>query len=75
MTQKNGRYVRVLINYSKSQAGSSDKKSGWGASIREIEIYGIGNENCNEPVSYATPWWASTPMDGSNAVDGNYDTY
>lgn len=90
LTQKNGRYVRVLINYSKSQAGSSDKKSGWGASIREIEIYGIGDENCNEPVSdaknialgkkaeatsYATPWWASTPMDGSNAVDGNYDTY
>ncbi len=90
LTQKDGRYVRVLINYSKSQAGSSDKKSGWGASIREIEIYGIGNENCNEPVSdaknialgkktvatsYATPWWASTPMDGSNAVDGNYDTY
>lgn len=90
LTQKNGRYVRVLINYSKSQAGSTDKKSGWGASIREIEIYGIGDENCNEPVSdaknialgkkavatsYATPWWASTPMDGSNAVDGNYDTY
>lgn len=90
LTQKNGRYVRVLINYSKSQAGSSDKTTGWGASIREIEIYGIGDEKCNEPVSdaknialgkkteatsYATPWWASSPMDGSNAVDGNYDTY
>lgn len=90
LTQEKGRYVRILINYSKSQSGSSDKKTGWGASIREVEIYGIGDEDCNEPVSdaenialgkkteatsYATPWWASAPMDGSNAVDGNYDTY
>lgn len=90
LIQENGRYVRVLINYSKSQSGSSDKKSGWGASIREIEIYGIGDENCIEPVSdasnialgknveatsYSKPWWASSPLSGANAVDGNYDTY
>ena len=90
LTKKNGRYVRVLINYSKSQAGSADKKSGWGASIREIEIYGIGDDKCIDPVSdaeniakgkkvevtsYSKPWWASEPLDGSNAVDENYDTY
>lgn len=90
LTAANGRYVRVLINYSKSQSGSADKKSGWGASIREIQIYGIGDENCIEPVSdakniakgkkvtttsHSTPWWASTPLEGSNAVDENYDSY
>lgn len=90
LTEKNGRYVRVLINYSKSQSESADKKSGWGAAIREIEVYGIGDNKCNEPksdasnialgkkveaTSYSKPWWASTPLAGSNAVDGNYDTY
>ncbi|MFQ9516084.1 MAG: discoidin domain-containing protein [Eubacterium sp.] len=90
LTAKNGRYVRVLINYSKSQSGSSDKTSGWGASIREIEIYGIGDDNCVQPVSdaknialgknvevtsYSDPWWASEPLNGSNAVDGDYETY
>lgn len=73
LTAKNGRYVRVLINYSKSQSGSADKVSGWGASIREIQIYGIGDNNCVQPVSdaknialgkkvevtsYSQPWWA-----------------
>lgn len=90
LTQKNGRYVRVLINYSKSQSGSDDKKSGWGAAIRELEVYGIGDDACNQPVSdapnialnknvevtsYSQPWWSQTPLDGKNAVDGNYDTY
>ncbi len=90
LTAANGRYVRVLINYSKSQAYSDDKKSGWGASIREIEVYGIGDENCIDPISekenialgknvtvtsYSQPWWASTPLQGSNAVDGDYDSY
>ncbi|CDB14091.1 f5/8 type C domain protein [Eubacterium sp. CAG:192] len=90
LTQSTGRYVRVLINYSKSQSYSDDKKSGWGASIREIEVYGIGDENCVQPVSdaanialnkevkvtsYAQPWWASKALDGSNAVDGDYESY
>lgn len=90
LTEKNGRYVRVLINYSKSQSESADKKSGWGTAIRELEVYGIGDNKCNEPksdapnialgkkveaTSYSKPWWASTPLAGSNAVDGNYDTY
>ncbi len=90
LSAANGRYVRVLINYSKSQSGSSDKTSGWGASIREIGIYGIGDDDCIEPVSDARnialgknvevssksePWWASAPLEGSNAVDDNYDTY
>lgn len=90
LTKKNGRYVRVLINYSKSQAYSDDKKSGWGASIREIEIYGIGDNNCVQPVSeaknialgknvtvssYSQPWWAAKPLAGSNAVDDDYESY
>ncbi len=90
LTQSTGRYVRILINYSKSQAYSDDKKSGWGASIREIEVYGIGDENCVQPVSdaanialnkevkvtsYAQPWWAAKALDGSNAVDGDYESY
>ena len=90
LTQKNGRYVRVLVNYSKSQSGSSNKKDGWGASIREIEVYGIGDNNCNEPVSeaknialgknvevssYSQPWWAANPLAGSNAVDNDYESY
>lgn len=87
---KNGRYVRVLINYSKSQSGSDDKKSGWGASIREIKVYGIGDKDCVQPVSeaenialgknvtvtsYSQPWWASQPLSGANAVDGDYESY
>lgn len=90
LTQKNGRYVRVLINYSKSQAYSDDKKSGWGASIREIEVYGIGDNDCVQPVSdaknialgknvevssYSQPWWAEKPLGGANAVDGDYESY
>ncbi|MCR5703429.1 MAG: discoidin domain-containing protein [Eubacterium sp.] len=90
LTQKNGRYVRVLINYSKSQAYSDDKKSGWGASIREIQVYGIGDNNCVQPVSpaqnialgknvsvssYSQPWWAANPLAGSNAVDNDYESY
>ena len=90
LTKGNGRYVRILINYSKSQSGSDDKKSGWGASIREVGIYGIGDDNCIVPVSeaenialgkevsvssYSQPWWASTPLSGSNAVDDDYDSY
>ena len=90
LTKGNGRYVRILINYSKSQSGSDDKKSGWGASIREVGIYGIGDDNCIAPVSeaenialgkevsvssYSQPWWASTPLSGSNAVDDDYDSY
>ena len=90
LTQARGRYVRVLINYSKSQAYSDDKKSGWGASIREIEVYGIGDKDCVQPVSdaanialgkdvkvtsFAQPWWAAKALDGANAVDGDYESY
>lgn len=90
LTAANGRYVRVLINYSKSQAYSDDKKSGWGASIREIEVYGIGDEDCIDPISekenialgknvtvtsFSQPWWAEKPLAGSNAVDGDYESY
>lgn len=90
LTAANGRYVRVLINYSKSQSGSDDKKSGWGASIREVQVYGIGDKDCVQPVSdaenialgkdvtvtsFSKPWWASTPLEGANAVDGDYETY
>ena len=90
LTAAKGRYVRVLINYSKSQAYSDDKKSGWGASIREIEVYGIGDNDCVQPVSdaanialgkdvkvtsFAQPWWAAKALDGANAVDGDYESY
>lgn len=82
-----GRYVRIAIKYSKSQYDSSEKL-GWGASIREIKIYGIGG--INEPQSEAQniaegkkvsvssssfPWWSQTALDGANAVDSDYDSY
>ena len=90
LTASNGRYVRVLIHYSKSQSGSGNKIDGWGASIRELEVYGIGDNDCIDPVSdapnlalnknvevssHSTPWWASKPLDGSNAVDDDYESY
>ena len=53
-------------------------------------MYGIGDGNCATPVSeaenialgkevkvtsYAQLWWAYKPLDGSNAVDGDYESY
>lgn len=82
-----GRYVRIQIQYSKSQYDSAEKK-GWGASIRELKVYGTGGVNkprsdaqniaMGKEVtvsSYEEPWWASQPLSGSNSVDEDYDTY
>lgn len=82
-----GRYVRVQVKYSKSQY-DNDQKLGWGASIRELKVYGTGGVNkpkSNENnialgktvtvSSSMSPWWASAPLAGPNSVDDDYDTY
>ncbi|WP_455718473.1 discoidin domain-containing protein [Anaerosporobacter sp.] len=82
-----GRYIRLLVHYSKAQENDVDRK-GWGPSVREFDIFGVGG--VNKPQSNAVdlaasktvtsssvekPWWASTPLEGSKGVDGDYESY
>lgn len=82
-----GRYIRLLVHYSKSQENDGNRR-GWGPSVREFDVYGVGG--VNKPQSSAvdlaagktvstssvlTPWWASTPLEGSKGVDGDYESY
>ncbi|MBE5958036.1 MAG: carbohydrate-binding protein [Lachnospiraceae bacterium] len=84
-----GRYVRVFVKYSKSQYDNGEKM-GWGASIRELKVYGTGGVNKPDPDSFGenlargknvtvssamNPWWANAPLAGENSVDADYDTY